>query len=309
MKNRSSGFMLVLSLTAWIAIPQLQSFADVIWLTGNPTPVCGRVVEINQDELIIAVFETKYSKTITIQRDKVEQFLVNIDQKRLSELRPSNPRAYVQYAEELSGQKIDKAARNLAKRLFVIAAFHSDGELHLTSLAGLAALADSAIERRRINALRYLSGLEATGFEMSSSQDQKKDDQQTGDEYRIALELVRYLRQGKNSRAMQMLKDPKNQSNFDAWKEICSANELRTIAQANRITQEQLGKLLKIEISILQSQRVGKKINPYLKSESWGDFYVRESTRSLLFPSIENITAFDPRNSIYKNGSWVQPAE
>jgi len=79
-----------------------------------------------------------------------------IDRKRLEGLSKAEPRKYREYAEELAAQKDDPEARDMAMRLFLIAAYLDPRKHGHNSLVRMSALANTTAEARRCRAMAYL---------------------------------------------------------------------------------------------------------------------------------------------------------
>jgi len=308
----------------WIAIVLLiaidvvfptQGLADVIWIRGQNGPIYGRIESESDQEVQIRVFENgRYGQKTGIPREQIDLLVVNIDAKRLAQLDPSKPESYRDYAEELASQKNDPAAKALAQRLYLLAAASAEPNrtkgatrkmaLRRSALLGLAAIEDSAAERRRIDVLRHLIDPDSSDIGTLTAGDRASIPQSISKK-QLMLELVHAIRQEKSERARQLLNSPENRSVFEGWRELCSFAELEQMALVNRPSRVQLSKLLAIELQIVRDVNSANISTP--QHLNWGDYAVQVSNTLGVLPTLENITPFDPRKSVFRDGIWVEP--
>ena len=177
---------------------------DVVWLKGQESPIFGRIESESDQEVQIRVFENgQYGAKTSLSRDQIEAFVANINANRLAQLEPSRPDLYRDYAEELSVQKNDPAAKSLAQRLYLLAAANAshpsfadgtrDVELQRSALLGLTSLADTATERRRIEVFRFLVDRDSAGNGLLVASE-APESQRTNSQNQRMLELVQAIR-------------------------------------------------------------------------------------------------------------------
>lgn len=146
------------SLLAWLALGSMA-----------PTVASGVILERKDGTRVVGYLVGEDDRTITVRRvldgEEVTQSFAKadllvvlrpVDPGRLEALDPAEPRGYRDYAEELAEKRDDPEARELARRLFHIAADLAPEELARGCLLGLAGLAESPAEERRCRALAYL---------------------------------------------------------------------------------------------------------------------------------------------------------
>ncbi|MFK7766115.1 MAG: hypothetical protein AB8B55_02650 [Mariniblastus sp.] len=297
-----------------------ETQADLVWLKGSPKSLSGWVVssagpnESKQEiknEIEFRVFQNeRFLRARTIQSDQIELVVRNIDVARLGKLSPERPSLYRDYAEELSVHKNDPAARDLAKRLFLLAAKNSTEDLRQSSMLGLLALANSADEYNRLKTLCILAvptmgdlkGEMQNPFSIKNglaSQSKKTEE----DRERM-LKLVHAIRREMADVENSLLKDNDKRKSYANWEEICSVAELDQIAAAERPSRVQLAKLLAIEIQVLQSESPAVKPK---QDRGWGDSATQPSAAIGVLPTFENVTRFDPRQSVFRDGKWDYP--
>jgi hypothetical protein len=282
-----------------------QSRADVIWVRGQSAQVYGQIVSMTDTHYEVRVFERgQFSETVKIERSTIQQAVSNISVQRLTQLDPSNAAAYRDYAEELAVQKTDPSARDLARRLYLIAAAHSDGTLRSSALLGLISIAESNVHRRRLEILRSLVDPHSTFTGIAGEQDSKLDSV-TADQKRLMLKLIHAIRKEKSDQAIKLLTPASNRNVFDLWSDDCGLEELDRMARVNRPGKSQLAKLLIIESRIMSPQT--NPVNPSGRKLNWGDFATQVSGTLGALPSFNNVTRFDPEKSVYREGRWVKP--
>lgn len=316
-RNRVFAFTNLTRLAVlWLAICSTHPIsADVVWINGQATPLYGRIVSSTPEQIELQVFENdKLGRIEKISRSQIEQWIVNIDTRRLEQLSPANLFEYRDFAEELASQQNDPSARSLARRLYLVAAANSTGdddaiELRNSALAGLISIAGSSDERRRLKMLRYLvspDDVEAGDVGDSRSVAEPRSKAQTD----LMLQLVQAIRKENSLQATKLLSTQANRAVFQNWSEICSLEEMDRIARVNRPSKPQLSKLLRIELQIRSANVVndqGAAVLPSGRRQGWGDFAMQETGILSVVPSFENVTTIDPYKSVFRNGRWSRP--
>ncbi len=286
--------------------------ADVIWIKGESNPIFGLIEEVKTDSIVMRVVKTNTSEIEfgtgqTFLKSNIDQWIANVDPTRLEKLSPENIVEYRNYAEELASQKLDPVASNLARRLYLIAA--TDESLQTSSLAGLHSLASSQDEKTRIEMLQFM--LRPTKSLGKLGEANPKKPRRSDEELALTLELVQSIRRQKSDIAISLLRNPENRQAFAAWDQHCSIEELDQIASANQPSKSQLSKLLRIELDVIRMQNgdlVDEPENARVVDQlGWGDWAVRTSSLPSVVPGLDNISEFDSRESIYRNGIWVRP--
>lgn len=297
--------------------------ADVIWVRGQASPTYGRIESWGPENLSFRTFKDgQLGPPTSLSRNSIEQFVVNVDQTRLSKLASSQPAKYRDYAEELASQATDPVARRLARRLFLIAAAQPEpnlmtaeqqSELQASALAGLYKFADSKAERKQIQRLWYL--LSPTGSEVMFARPTEPTARLSTEQRNQLIELVQAIRQEKQAQTLVLLatlQTEKLRSALEPFGELCSAEELEQIAGVNRPNKSQLSKLLQLEIALLENLEEGSestRANSLKRPKDWGDFATAPTSNLEASPSFENLTPFDPKRSIFRNGDWIRPTQ
>ncbi len=144
----------ILALTLTALFPAMAG--AVILETTAGARVAGYLVR--EDDTTIVVRRDLDGEEVTQSYVKADLALIlrSVDPERLASLRPDEPKDYRNYAEELAEKRDDPEARELALRLFHIAAYLDPDNLGRGSLLSMAGLAGSPGQERQCRALAYL---------------------------------------------------------------------------------------------------------------------------------------------------------
>lgn len=126
---------------------------------------------------------------------------------RLESLRPSNPIAYFELAEEIADAKADKIQLDAAKRLFGLAGVLDPDHLGRSACLALADLEEDAIAKRRLLTLAALLGTDLTGHADSPASGAAADAASPAAALAVGNALSHY-RRGRGPQALTALKEP-----------------------------------------------------------------------------------------------------
>lgn len=277
---------------------------DTIWVRGKDNPISGKILARNAEQVSVRVFKDgEFDNVIDLPLANVEHLLVNIDADRLSKLTPDRPGEYRDYAEELASQKTDLSARDLARRLYLIAAANSDGSVRGSALAGLIAIAETDTQRHRMEVLRFLVIPGESSISLGKEPTKRRS--LTGPQRQLTLKLIHAIRKEESDTATKLLDSPDNRAVFSFWSDECRLEEFDRMARVNRPNKSQLGKLLRIELQVTDP---GHDLNsPSNRKLNWGDYATQVSGNLSVLPSFDNVTRFNPRKTIFRDGEWVEP--
>jgi hypothetical protein len=240
-----------------------------------------------------------------------------VDPARLASLDPDRPQDYREYADELAEKKLDPEARDAALRLYVIAAhvgeasrLPKDDQAHAAML-GLIALARSPEEEARFRAAAYLadprhdpallrpaSGVAPPRAAGSSDQAARHK----------LLEAVHHARRGKGDVAGRLIERPEMAAELESVASIVTKDDLLRICRTKDLDDGQLKTLLKLELAL------DATLAPESASSSAAQGDARSWSQLLKKPqpaqrplNLAHLTEFDPRQSVYREGKWVEP--
>ena len=300
---------LLCALILWPAVAR----AVVVLPKGSSKPVMGYL--IREDERTIVVREVLPDgkpREQMFQRDQIDELLVTVAPVRLAELDPARPQLYREYAEELAEKHRDPEARDMALRLYHMAAVLGNGPLRRGSILGMAALARSPQEERRFRAAAYLHDPEHDAALLAEGAEVKLAAAPTAaTPLAELLSALRLVRQGKGSQARPLVEHPANREALAALAKIITADELLAACMAKNLSEEQLYKLVKAELAIERSLAGGPAGSAAdessLQPASWTAAVKSHGLSALPPLALETLTEFDPRACLFRDGKWVRP--
>jgi len=139
------------------AVSANSASAAIVFLRSGDK-VAGYLVsqDLTQVHLRVPVGEGKLEDRI-IPRSDVKYLKVTVEKDRLAALNHKSPEGYIRYAEELAPvAPKDPEARDVAMRLFAIAAHLDPQRLGRGSLLGMANMARTPAEAKKFHALAYV---------------------------------------------------------------------------------------------------------------------------------------------------------
>ncbi len=291
---------------AWLCVATFAMFAanarevdaDAIWLVDNEAPIFGIVESSGADSIRFRhTTDGTNFDTQTIERSAIETIVVNFDAPRLESLAHGDWQAWQDYAEELASQKRDPVARNLAIKLLIVVAGNSqDDQDREAALTDLIALARDDDERTRFHRLRYLE----TGIEEATIQTDSQTPIPNAVDRIAAAQLVQSIRLGRDVQGLSS--DANLQKAVTAVEHICSWQELVQFSRSNRIGSAGIRRLVALEYELRSAKDPATAAGE--NETSWHQLADRIGSSSLLLPTIETVTEFDPQATRFDNGQW-----
>ena len=303
---------LALALIALLAAPAVAR-AIVVLPKGSSKPVMGYLVREDERTIVVReILPDGKPREQTFQRDQIDELLVTVSPERLAELDPARPQLYREYAEELAEKHRDPEARDMALRLYHMAAVLGEGSLRRGSILGLAALARTPQEERRFRAAAYLYDPEHDAAVLAEGAGVKLAAAPTATEPLAELATaLRLVRQGRGSQAKAIFEKPSSREPLAALAGIVSGEELLAACTAKNLSGEQLYKLVKAELAIersLAGRPGGSAADDFaLQPASWAASIKSHGLSALPPLALETLTEFDPRACVYRDGKWVRP--
>ncbi len=273
--------------------------------------------------------------------------LRTFDPARLSELSPSKPAGYRDYAEELAEKREDPEARDLALRLFLIAASLDPEKLGRGSLLSMASLARSPDEERRYRAMAYALDTRHDRSVLTAPDERGRRGDRARQDFAQALG---FYRTRQTARALAFARRPgvedlfptavgipsfaefvascethpecskcgpdglarcktcKGSGSFGPGRSVCPD----CLGSGEVVCPECGGKKSDLTISEeLRRALIRGEITALASSspESGGSFAqaLLRNPRPAPLLSIETLTPFNPRECLYRDGHWVAP--
>ena len=284
-----------------------------MFLAGSDEPL--HVLTIREDAGSVVVGLPNADGTFTervYEKRQIEDFVRTVDAERLAGLSPENPSAYRDYAEELAEKKADPDARAAALRLYLIAAQLDPEKLGRSSLLGMTAVARTPLEERRMRAMSFLLDpahdvrlLKEPGTTSAVSGG-------PGDAAgsQSLLSMIRLLRKGQGLVARRTAERKESEAIFvQHGRGLTQKDFLALCRQPQPLPPEDLARLIRLELALTDggsaeetSGDSGEKLLP-----SWASAIASGDTKPVAPLSLETLTEFDPRLSVYRDGKWVAP--
>jgi len=294
----------LIAVLCWLNVWQLAE-GVVVFERGKSQPTIGLLVR--QDENLIVIRQQMPDgelQTREIFRSEIEDLLIAVSEERLSQLRPEDPSAYRDYAEELAVKRRDPDALQASLRLYLIAAHLAPDRLGRSCLLGMVALARSPREERRFRAAAYLldpnhdrSVLRST----AQAADSRDDAGRSG-----LLKAVQAMRRGQSRIALQIADREPVQKELEKYADLITLDQLQQLG--DEIPPDMLRRLLIVEWLLT---REGDEADAVFadRNTSWSQLVERNELTPVRPLSLETLTEFDPRECVYRDGRWNRPDE
>lgn len=284
------------------------TFAAGVIVKDSPEPVFGYLLKNDGERVVLReVLPGGATREREFSRAEIDELLVTVDVARLERLRPEAPREYLEYAEDLAEKRRDPEARDMALRLYLIAAWLAPEELGRGALLGMTTLARSAEERRAFRALAFAldADRDATllreAGEVGTRPPTKNATAPDG-----LLEAIRHLRRGARAQAKRMAERKEVRGEFGRLHGVLSYDDFLAACLDPTPPLETWRALLQAELKLLPASADAAGGEPVkTKSTSW-DPRTLVGAPALPTLSIEKITEFDPRSCVYVGGKWVE---
>ena len=294
----------ILVALALVAVSVGDSLAAVVLLKDRTDPVIGKLVRNDKDRIVIRLTDADgKTREETFRRDQVEQVVPAYSVERLAMLEPARPAGYRDYAEELWARRRDPEARDMAIRLYLIAAWLDREHLGRSALLGLVSLARSAEEERKFREALYLidprSPLEALqGPPTTSAIDASAAHE--------LLRAMRLLRTGKGTTARALVEKPAVAKLLESYSRLMTKAEFNAAVGQSVLSPRELRQtlLLELEMESLVHPGLGSELSATL---AWSRELQGTGSQAVPSLSLETLTEFDPRQCLYRDGKWQTP--
>jgi hypothetical protein len=311
MHLRSSPLAITAVLVAVLLLPAM-SRAVVVLPKGASKPVMGYLVRQDDRAVVIReILPDGKPREQSIARDQIDELILTVLPERLTELDPARPQLYREYAEELAEKRRDPEARDMALRLYHMAAVLGDGALRRGALLGLAELARSPQEERRFRAAAYLYDPEHDAALLAGDSDARVTSTPNSTEsLKELLAALRLARQGKGGQVKAIVEKPAIQEQLAGLSKIIAGDELAAACTAKNLSDEQLYKLLKAETAIeasLSERGPAAASELAAPSAGWSAAVKSRGLGALPSLALDSLTEFNPRQCVYRDGKWVEP--
>lgn len=290
-----------------MAVLTNSAHADMLWLKSGGEPISGLVTSQSQDVVSFRYGTGDGQKDVQVQREKIKNLVITIDEQRMESLAPEDFRDYLDYAEELSAFEKDTYAVELAKRLCLITARWSSDELRSSAFLLLISLCSDE-EKKAVQRLAFVFD---SSFELPEQLPATTPEVIDADARESLIEIVRLIRREQTADARQLLDQERIQSSIkpamEAYANICNLEELKSAVSANRLTVAKLGQLIRLE-QALANDVVPSSTKRDASGSDWSVAAREIVDAQVVLPEFENVLPFDPSLNIYRSGQWVRPS-
>jgi len=297
----------------WLFVVNLNGMAAVVIPKESGEPVFGYLVRNDANRVVLREqLPGGGTRDREFARSEIDELIETVDAARLQELRPEEPRGYLEYAEDLAEKRRDPEARDTALRLYLIAAWLAPEAHGRGALLGMTALARSPEERRAFRALAFaLDGYrdaallrEDTVVETRARLPTKNSAANDG-----LLDCVRQLRRGNRTQARRQAEREEIKSDFVRLQGILSYEEFLAACLDPAPTEQVQRSLVRAELAMMP---VGVppdvEITRRAVANAWLPGVV-VSAPPLPPLTLERVTEFDPRQCKFAAGKWVEPGD
>ena len=294
--------VVLLLVVIWVPAPAL---ADIVHLPDG-TRIYGRIGAQTDKQL---EFKQRLESGAWIDkvfsRDQFVAVVRTVDEQKLAALAHGKWSMYRDLADELSAQHTDPVANDMAIRLYLIGAFHARGDLRNSCLSGLIAAARNATEERHFRGLAYLSDSQHRQSWLDDSQIRREPHAPRSTKaWEKLRQALADMRSNRLPAAEAILRDRETQLLIDQnFLDICSGRDLHSWSLKNQLDWAQLADVIEMDLRIATSN-ISRNAGPSIASTDWRR-QIRFNQQAVLYPTFENVTEFDPRQSINRGGKWV----
>lgn len=292
--------------------------------------VCGRAdavfIILNNGENVVGFLVEETSARVTIReataagkgrerhipRGEVKLLRRAAEPERLEALNPEDPKQYRNYAEEVAAAaKKDPEAREIAIRLYLIAAHLDTKNLGKSSLLGMISLARSPAEEKNFRALAYLldPAHDERVLKRPESATAESTEVDPATKQKLGKALMA-LRRGNLVAARNFSRDPAVRTAFQQFADTLPYADFERAAQSGEVPPDLLSKLVSVELSLMQDIS-GTSGLPLSKADddspNWAAIIVEGKLAPVPSLALESITEFDPAKCHYRDGKWVKP--
>jgi hypothetical protein len=287
--------------------------AVVVLKKGETKPVMGYLVRHDEHGVVLREPQPGgTSRELTFAAADIDELILTVSPERLAELDPARPELYREYAEELAEKQRDPEARDMAIRLYHLAAVHGSGSLRRGSLLGLVALARSPQEERRFRAAAWLYDPQHDPSLLASPAGIQLTRTTTVREpLAELLTALRLCRQGKGPGARSIVDRPAVRAELDSLANAITAEEFLAACSAKDLSDAQLLKLLRAEVAIdriLGNAAAVPAEEMAARPASWSSAVRAAGLAPVASISLASLTEFNPQASIFRNGKWIAVA-
>ena len=297
-----------------LACAVLVTRADgvTIVLKGKKEPIHGYLIKEDGKGVHVRRVSVGGSKVEIVPLSKIEFINRPLDAERLGQLAPDKPDDYRQYAEELSEQKVDPEARELAIRLFLISAHLDPDRLGRSCMLGLTNLSRTDEEKDRCRALAYMLDPEhdRSLLQATAGEDAGNDGDGATNDYKALVGIIEALNRGHITQAQGIARRNKVHSLLAPYGRLLTPEELSLALVTPRdadMSPELRLRILRFYHELLASKVPNSKKLAKRPTNKWSIGLLNPDNQTPVRTlSLQTITGYDPRENVYRAGKWVR---
>jgi len=304
------GRHLLIGVTLLCILPR-PAAAVAVLLKGSDTPVYGY---LKSRTAAFVVIETRQADGSLQQRQiraaRINDVIVTVSQERLTRLDCDHPEQYRDYAEELAERRRDPEARDMAIRLYLIAAYKAPQRLGPSCLLGMAQLAYTPAEKRRYRAMAYLLDPKHPRQLISEKTTAPARDKEplaeiTDSGRAVLLKAIHFLRTDRGDEVRRNLDRSPLKEALGAARS--ASREDFAAAAKGPLSPRLQAKLAELEIELRGLTRNDSTGGESPAEESSWAAALQRSRAPAGSLHLLRITDFDPRKCEYAEGRWHAP--
>lgn len=297
-----------LSILAILAAVPSTGISAILLLKDRSEPVVGTLVREDQDRVVLRTVDAEGKpREETFPRADITELVPAFSSERLAALDPARPAMYRDYAEELRARRRDPEARDLAIRLYLIAAWLDRKQFGRAGLLGMISLARSPAEEKKFRSALYLIDPRTTLASLASSGEASKEP--SGDDHAAARELlraVRLLRTGKGSTARSLVEKPAVTRLLESYSRVLSKAEFNAAAGQATLNARELRQVLLLELELDSLLNPSPTAAERAASLAWSRELTGPGSKAVPSLSLPTLTEFDPRLCVWREGKWIE---
>lgn len=281
--------------------------ADVIVVRDEPQPYVGRITVSDSEKLTIEIVDAEgITREITFAPERVLLIVKAEDRERLESLVPGQWEAYRNLAEELASQRIDPQAAELAIRLFLIVAYHERGSVREGALASLVGLARDPEEEKRFRTLAYRMSEREESQWLQPPITLVRTPLSPA-ERELLLRTIRLIRQDEGDQALAQMRSDGFSTTYVKVEHLLPFQDLKRYAYSRVVTTRRMTDLLRFELALMDPvSEDGEAMEIRKGTTGWSSINL-EAQPPLHDVDWLTVTEFDPRDHLYRDGSWRRP--
>ena len=227
---------------------------------------------------------------------------------RLSELRPEEPMAYFELAEEIADAAEEPEQRALARRLFALSGVLAPEQLGRSACLALADMEEDEQNRRRLMALASLFGSDDLSQAVTEDWGASPIEKHTASAVLAVTEAMSHYRRGRGSQAMAALRKPGAMELLEECEDHLPGGINRFMEDCKlyrgrlrpNLSEDHQVRMLRFEIALLTGS-----------DRPWSSELLYGRGRPLIEVDplrLEEAFGVDGSRPIHRDGKWVEDA-